>query len=87
MTDLDPFLLDCDTALVEAELLITMLSDSLDPELAAVRLRIAALRHEVERLRGMATLPVRRKAPPDWSEHTANGSPWAALGGDHLGGV
>ena len=87
MTNLEPCLLGCDTALAEAELLIAMLSDgrdSLDPELSAVRLRIVALRHEVERLRGIPTLPVRRTIHPDWIDLAANGSPWAALM-DHVG--
>ena len=90
MTDLDPCLLGCDNALAEADLLIAMLSDcpdSLAAELSAVRLRIAALRHEVERLRGMATLPVRRKSPPDWIDLAANGSPWAAPGGGRASGL
>jgi len=89
MTDLDPCLLGCDSALAEADLLIAMLSDgpgSLEPELSAVRLRIAALRHEIERLRGLPTLPVRRKIHPDWIDLAANGSPWTAFGADHPGG-
>jgi len=84
MIDLEPCLLGCDTALAEADLLIAMLSgslDSLDPELSAVRLRIVALRQEVERLRGTAVLPVRRKIHPDWIDLATDGSPWAVLGG------
>lgn len=79
MTDLDPCLLGCDTALAEADLLISMLSDgadSLDPELSAVRARIALLRREVDRLRGMAIVPARRKIHPDWIDLAGNGSPW-----------
>ncbi len=86
MTDLNPCLFGCDAALAEADMLIAMLcngAESLDPELSAVRLRIAALRNEVERLRGMPALPTRRKIHPDWIGLTAIGSPWA-LGGDHL---
>ena len=85
MTDLDPCLLGCDAALAEADLLVAMLSDgadSLDPELSAVRMRIALLRREVDRLRGMATVPARRKIHPDWIDLTSYGSPWTALGGD-----
>ena len=87
MTDLEPCLLGCDTALAEADLLVAMLSDgadSLDPELSTVRMRIALLRREVDRLRGMATVPARRKIHPDWIDLTSNGSPWTALGGDRV---
>lgn len=89
MSSLDPCLLGCDLALAEADQLIRLASDcagSLDPEIAAVRLRIAALRHEVERLRGMPALPVRRKIHPDRIDLTAVGSPWESLGSCHPGG-
>ncbi|MEO5578648.1 MAG: hypothetical protein ABIR25_06320 [Sphingomicrobium sp.] len=90
MTDLDPCLLGCDAALAEADLLIAMLSDgsgSIEPELSAVRMRIALLRREVDRLRGMTTVPTRRKIHPDWIDLASNGSPWAALGGEQAGGA
>ena len=90
MTDLDPCLLGCDNALAEAELLIAMLSgasDSLEPELSAVQMRIGLLRREVDRLRGMSTVPTRRKIHPDWIDLASNGSPWATIGGDQIGGV
>ena len=79
MTDLDPCLLGCDNALAEADSLLVMLANSsvsLDPELAAVRLRIARLRREVDRLRGMPIDPDRRKLQPDWIGLTTIGSPW-----------
>ena len=79
MTGLDPCLIGCDSALAEADLLLVMLGNSpaaLDPELAAVRLRIARLRREVDRLRGMPIEPDRRTLQPDWSGSTAIGSPW-----------
>lgn len=79
MTDLDPCLLGCDSALAEADVLIAMLAaspDSLEPELAAVRVQIARLRREVDRLRGMPTVPTRRTSQPDWIELAGSGSPW-----------
>ena len=85
MTDLDPCLLGCDLALAEADRLLRLLSEAtlpLDPELSAVRLRISALRVEVERLRGMRTLPSTRRLPPDWIDLTGDRSPWAAPGGE-----
>ncbi len=83
MTDLDPCLLGCDIALAEADSLIAMLSDgsdSLEPDLLTVRMRIARIRREVDRLRGMATLPARTEMHPDWIDLANNGSPWAARG-------
>lgn len=80
MTNFDPCLAGCDHALAEAERLIASMAGfpvSLEPELTATRMRIAALRREVERLRGMTTLPVRRKIHPDWIDLASNGSPWA----------
>lgn len=89
MTDIEPYLLGCDQALAEADLLIASLGDfpaSIEPELTATRQRIAALRREVERLRGMATLSPRRKIHPDWIDLASNGSPWCAPGGKEIGG-
>ena len=89
MTDLDPCLLGCDSALAEADLLIAMLSDSsdsLDPELTAVRLTITRLRREVDRLRGMPIVPARGKIHPDWIDLSSEGSPWAARIGNQAGG-
>ena len=83
MPNLDPCLAGCDHALAEAERLIASLSGfpaSLAPELAATRVRIAVLRREVERLRGMTTLPPRRKIHPDWIDLSSYGSPWSARG-------
>lgn len=88
MTDLDPCLLGCDSALAEAEMLIAILDRgprSLDPEVAAVRLRIARLRREVERLRGMATAPPSKEIPPNWTGLASFASPWCAQGGSLIG--
>ncbi|MEO8141859.1 MAG: hypothetical protein ABI617_04295 [Sphingomicrobium sp.] len=60
---------------------------SLEPELAATKLRIAALRHEVERLRGMATVRVRRKIHPDWIDLANGAVPWPAAGRDVIDGA
>ncbi len=90
MTDIQPCLAGCDQALAEADLLIACLADfpaSLEPELAATRQRIAILRREVDRLRGMTTLPRRRKKHPDWIDLSNNGSPWGAAGLDPAGGL
>lgn len=89
MTDLEPCLSGCDQALAEADLLIASLADfptALEPELTATRQRIAALRREVERLRGMATDSPRRDIHPDWIDLASNGSPWCAPGGNQVGG-
>lgn len=83
MTDFEPCLSGCDQALAEADLLIACMTDfpaSLEPELAATRERIAALRHEVDRLRGMTPLPPRRKMHPDWIKLSSKGSPWSPRG-------
>lgn len=79
MTDLDPCLAGCDKALAEAELLIACLVDfpaSIEPELTATRQRIAALRREVDRLRGMPAISSRKKIHPDWLNIADSGSPW-----------
>lgn len=89
MTNLDPCLRGCDLALAEADLLIELLSEgceSLDPELTAVRRQIARLRGEVDRLRGMPTLPTRRRVHPDWTDLASASSPWAARGVEQIGG-
>jgi hypothetical protein len=81
MTDFEPCLSGCDQALAEAQLLLASMAefpDSLEPELAALRARISTLRHEVERLRGMTTVRVRRKIHPDWIELTRGPTPWPA---------
>lgn len=78
MTDLDHCLLGCDKALAEADSLLVTLSGepaSLDSEITAVRRRIAILRHEVERLRGLAPR-VRRNIHPDWINLSNGSSPW-----------
>ena len=89
MTNLEPWLSGCDKALAEADLLIATLSDfpaPLEPELTATRLRINELRREVDRLRGMPTVPPRRKVHPDWIDLASSGSPWGARDGDQIGG-
>ena len=88
MTDIQPCLTGCDQALAEADRLIACLADfpaSLEPELTATRQRIAVLLREVDRLRGMATVPTRRKIHPDWIDLASSGSPWTARGGDQVG--
>lgn len=90
MTDIQPCLAGCDQALAEADLLIACLADfpaSLEPELAATRQRIAILRREVDRLRGMTSLPPWRKIHPDWIDLSNNRSPWGAAGPDPDGDV
>lgn len=89
MTNIDPCLFGCDNALAEADLLLLMLSESpasLEPEVTATRARIAALRREVERLRGMTTVQTRRRIQPNWTDLTSDGSPWAARGHVLAGG-
>ena len=89
MTDIEPYLSGCDQALAEADLLLASLADfpaSIEPELTATRQRIEALRREVERLRGMATVSPRRKIHPDWIDLASNKSPWCAPSGDQGGG-
>ncbi len=79
MTDLDPCLLGCDSALAEADLLIAMLEagpESVEHELSAVRTRIVQLRREVDRLRGLPIVPTRRNPYPEWSELAGAGLPW-----------
>lgn len=88
MTDLDPCLRGCDLALAEADRLVQLLADcpdSLDREIEAVRLRIAVLRSEVERLRGMPALVPSRKVQPKWIDLPGEGSPWAIDNGQSEG--
>ena len=90
MTELQPCLTGCDQALAEAELLIASLANfpvSMEPELAATKARIAALRHEVERLRGMATVRVRRNIPPVWINLANDVAPWPVAGRDGVDGA
>ena len=79
MTDLDPCLSGCDQALAEAELLLATLQYGparIEVEMSGIRDRIAILRREVERLRGMRTPPVRKRIEPDRTEMGSNTSPW-----------
>ena len=81
MTDLDLSLGGCERALVEADLLVAMLTDSpesIDPELSTLCSRIAVLRREVERLRRMPNLPVWEERPIRRKPILASESPWAA---------
>ena len=81
MTEVGPFLVKCDTALAEADRLLAfcaLWSDLSEIELAATRARIAALRHEVERLSGMTPIPPRRKIHPEWIDLAGGESPWSA---------
>ena len=82
MTDIEPCLTGCDQALAQADLLIACLANfpaSLEPELTATRQRIAALRREVERLRGIYSIPAWRNIHPDWIHLSDGPSPWAAV--------
>lgn len=79
MTDLEPCLSGCDQALAEAELLIASLEHGparLDVELSGLRDRIATLRREVERLRGMGGASIRKRIEPNWTEVSGSESPW-----------
>ena len=78
MTDLDPCLAGCDSALAEAALLLAILSASGSDEtaLAPVRQSIAKLRREVDRLRGFKVIPARREADPGWMSFGEAHSPW-----------
>lgn len=81
MTKIEPCLLGCDTALAEADRLMHLLcgySRPLDPEITALRRRIAALRKEVERLRGITSVRAERRMNTDWIDPSHIGSPWAA---------
>ncbi len=82
MTDLDPCLAGCDSALAEAELLLAMLAASGTNEtaLAPVRASIATLHREVDRLRGLKVTPSRKKVDPLWMEIGGGGSPWSPGG-------
>jgi hypothetical protein len=71
MTELESYLAGCDAALAEADLLVVRLAGlppSLNPEVATARRSIAALRREVDRLRGMKSAPWRREMHPKRSE-------------------
>ena len=85
MTDLDPCLTGCDSALAEAELLLAMLAASGTNEaaLAPVRESITTLHREVDRLRGLKVAPLRKKADPFWMELGGGGSPWPSGGAPH----
>ncbi len=81
MTDLQAYLAGCDQALAEAELLITSLDYGparLEVELSGLRQRIATLRVEVERLRGMRGAPMRNRIEPKWTELSGSESPWCS---------
>lgn len=86
MTDLIPCLAGCDSALAEAELLLALLAASGTDEaaLAPVRMSIANLRREVDRLRGIKVAPARKKSGPLWMEIGGGESPWSS-GGVPLG--
>ena len=78
MTDLDPCLAGCDSALAEAELLLAMLAATGTDEgaLAPVRASIAKLHREVDRLRGLKVDPSRKKANPFWMDLGGGTTPW-----------
>ena len=82
MNDLQPSLAECDQALAEADLLIASLDYGparLEVELSGIRKRIATLRHEVERLRGMRVAPIRQRVEPDWTDLGGGESPWCTV--------
>ena len=81
MTELDPCLAGCDAALAEAQLLIAVL-DGLggnDAALDPVRRSIAALRREVDRLRGVKVMSQRRYTDPFWTNMAPGQLPWPTL--------
>ena len=82
MTDLEPCLAGCDSALAEADLLLAILAASGTNEsaLAPVRDSIATLHREVDRLRGFKVAPLRKKADPFWMELGGGESPWSSTG-------
>ncbi len=82
MTDFEPCLAGCDSALAEAELLLAMLAASGTDEttLAPVRESIATLHREVDRLRGLKVAPLRKKNDPFWMELGGGESPWPSTG-------
>lgn len=85
MNELNPCLLGCYNALAEADSLIAMLSGqpaALEPEITALRIRIARLRDEVDRLRGMPGVPSRRQRVPEWVGSTDGRSPWTPTHGE-----
>ncbi len=80
MTDFQPYLAGCDQALAEAELLITSLTEGpgqIDEDLTALRQRIATMRLEVERLRGMRRAPIPKRIQPERINFNGLDSPWA----------
>jgi hypothetical protein len=83
MTDLDRYLAGCDAMLAEADLLIARLAaspDVEDPELAATRDRIAVLRREVDRLRGMKIAHGRSVFDPKRTDFPQSEMPWPSRG-------
>ncbi|MES2903124.1 MAG: hypothetical protein V4696_02975 [Pseudomonadota bacterium] len=88
MIDFQPYLSGCDQALAEADLLLASLVNSplsLTADVTAVRQRIAILRREVERLRGMSAPPIRERIKPNWIEISGADSLWPKAGRDLAG--
>lgn len=83
MNDLDPCLAGCDAALAEAELLLAMLGRGSPAgiDLDGAKASIAALRREVDRLRGMKVVPARRRNDPLSIELPGPNSPWPSVDG------
>lgn len=80
MIDLQPCLSGCDRALAETDTLLSRLTDlppEMTPELDLARLQVAALRREVERLRGMATVEPLVRVHPDRMKSPSK-TPWSA---------
>ena len=82
MTDLDPCLAGCESALAEAEELLAVLAATGCDEAAVAPIRhsIARLRREVDRLRGLKVPQIPRKADPLWVELGSEEAPWPAAG-------
>ena len=81
MTDLDPCLAGCDSALAEAERLLAVLAatGSDGAAVAPIRRTIARLRREVDRLRGLKVSPARREFSPFRTQLAGGKSPWPSI--------
>jgi hypothetical protein len=79
LSEIQACLEGCDQALAEAEKLIARLDDfpaALRPEVSVLLARIAILRREMGRLRGVATVRARLKVHPDRTYFTDDAVPW-----------
>lgn len=88
LTEIEASLAGCDRALAEAEKLVVQLNDipvEARPEVSVLCVRIAILRREVGRLRGVATVRARLKIDPDRTFLPDDAVPWP-LRRDQAGG-